>query len=82
VNEVVVRKDEPFAKMGKIIDATTPCLQFSARQSVIRAMRQRVQTAIEVLAGLDELNAQWEKKAIALLKIGVGVQPGGGCEDR
>jgi hypothetical protein len=59
--------------MGKIIDATTPCLQFSARQSVKSAMRQRVQTAIEVLAGLDELNAQWEKKAMALLKIGVGV---------
>ena len=67
-----MRKDEPFARMGKIIAAATPCLQFSARQSVIRAMRQRVQTAIEVLAGLDELNAQWEKKAIALLKSGVG----------
>jgi len=38
-----------------------------------RHSRNGVQTAIEMLAGLDELNAQWEKKGIAPLKIGVDI---------
>jgi hypothetical protein len=30
-------------------------------------------------AGLDELNAQWEKKSIVLVKIRVAFIPGGSC---
>jgi hypothetical protein len=63
--------NELFAMMGKVTAAPTPCSPFSVHQSAICAMLQWVQTAIEVLVGLDELNAQWEKKAIALLMIGL-----------
>lgn len=84
--QVVVRMNELFAMMGKIIarhqgiildfigDAVLAV--FGAPKRNPRHARNAVQTAIEVLAGLDELNAQWEKKGIAPLRIGVGIHTG------
>lgn len=84
--QVVVRMNELFAMMGKIIarhqgiildfigDAVFAV--FGAPKRDRRHARNAVQTAIEVLAGLDELNSQWEKKGIAPLKIGVGIHTG------
>lgn len=84
--QVVARMNELFAMMGKIIarhqgvildfigDAVLAV--FGAPKRNPRHARAAVRAAIEVMAGLDELNAQWEKRGIAQLKIGVGIHTG------
>ena len=83
---VVSRMNELFAMMGKIIarhggtiidfigDAILAV--FGAPKDNPEHRRAAVNTAIEVLAGLDELNARWEKRDIAPLRIGVGIHTG------
>ena len=83
---VVERMSELFAMMGKIIarhgglildfigDAVLAV--FGAPADNPQHAPAAVQTAIEVLAGLDAINAQWEKKGIAPLRIGIGIHTG------
>lgn len=84
--QVVVRMNELFAMMGKVIarhDGTILDFIGDAVLAVFGApkynphhARDGVRTAIEILAGLDALNVQWEKRGIAPLKIGVGLHTG------
>ena len=83
---VVARMNQLFAMMGKIIashggtiidfigDAVLAV--FGAPKDNPEHRRAAVETAIKVLAGLDELNARWEKSGIAPLRIGVGIHTG------
>src|SRR5262249_40512565 len=49
---------------------------FGAPKQNPQHARAAVQTAIDVLAGLDELNAQWIKNSLAPLRIGIGLHTG------
>jgi len=83
---VVGRMNELFAMMGKVIarhgglildfigDAVLAV--FGAPKDNPEHASAAVKTAIEVLAGLDEINAQWEKMGMAPLRIGVGIHTG------
>ena len=75
-----------FAMMGKIIASHGGTIidfigdavfaVFGALKENPEHRRAAVETGIEILAGLDELNAQWEKSGIAPLRIGVGIHSG------
>jgi adenylate cyclase len=84
--DVVVRMNEMFAMMGKAIErhggtifdfiGDAVLAVFGAPQENPQHARAAVQTAIEVLSGLDELNAQWVKNGLAPLRIGIGLHTG------
>jgi len=83
---VVARMSELFAMMGKVIARHDGLILDFIGDAVLAVFgtpadnpqhaRAAVQTAVEMLAGLDAINAQWEKKGIAPLRIGVGIHTG------
>jgi adenylate cyclase len=83
---VVARMNQLFAMMGKIIASHGGTIidfigdavfaVFGAPKENPEHRRAAVETGIEILAGLDELNARWEKSGIAPLRIGVGIHTG------
>ena len=83
---VVARMNEMFAMMGKVIERHGGAIfdfigdavlaVFGAPKENPKHAQAAVQTAIEVLAGLDELNAQWVKNSLAPLRIGIGLHTG------
>jgi len=83
---VVARMSEIFAMMGKAIErhggvildfiGDAVLAVFGAPRDHPQHARAAVETALEVLAELDAINAQWEKKGIAPLRIGVGIHTG------
>lgn len=84
--QVVVRMNTLFAMMGKAIARHDGIILDFIGDAVLAVFgtpkrnphhaRNAVRTSIEILAGLDALNAQWEKRGIAPLKIGVGLHTG------
>jgi adenylate cyclase len=84
--DIVVRMNEMFAMMGKVIERHGGTIFDFIGDAVLAVFgspkinphhaQNAVQTAIEVQAGLDDLNAQWEKRGIPALKIGVGIHTG------
>lgn len=83
---VVARMSELFAMMGKVIERRGGLILdfigdavlavFGAPRDHPQHARAAVDSAVEVLAGLDAINAQWEKKGIAPLRIGIGIHTG------
>jgi adenylate cyclase len=84
--DIVVRMNEMFAMMGKIIERHAGTIfdfigdailaVFGAPREDPQHARAAVKTAIEVIAGLDELNGQWVKRGLAPLRIGIGLHTG------
>jgi adenylate cyclase len=84
--EVVVRMNELFAMMGKVIErhggmifdfiGDAVLAVFGAPKENPNHARAAAQTAIEVLAGLDELNGRWVKNNLPPLRIGSGLHTG------
>ncbi len=85
-DEVVAHMSELFAMMGKVIEphggvildfiGDAVLAVFGAPNDHPEHARAAVESAVEVLAGLDAINARWEKKGIAPLRIGVGIHTG------
>jgi adenylate cyclase len=84
--QVVVRMNELFAMMGKVIErhggtifdfiGDAVLAVFGAPRENPEHARAAAQSAIEILAGLDELNGRWAKNNLAPLRIGIGLHTG------
>ncbi len=84
--EVVVRMNELFAMMGKVIErhggmifdfiGDAVLAVFGAPTENPNHASAAAQTAIEVMAGLDELNSRWVQNHLAPLRIGIGLHTG------
>jgi len=84
--QVVVRMNELFAMMGKVIErhggtifdfiGDAVLAVFGAPRENPDHARAAAQSAIEILAGLDELNGRWVKNHLAPLRIGIGLHTG------
>ena len=84
--QVVVRMNELFAMMGKVIErhggtifdfiGDAVLAVFGAPKANLHHARSAAQSAIEILAGLDELNGRWVKNHLAPLRIGIGLHTG------
>lgn len=84
--EVVVRMNELFAMMGKVIEhhggtifdfiGDAVLAVFGAPKENRDHARAAAESALEVLAGLDELNVRWVKNNLAPLRIGIGLHTG------
>lgn len=83
---VVVRMNELFAMMGKVIErhggmifdfiGDAVLAVFGAPKSNPKHAEAAAHSAVEILAGLDELNARWIKNDLAPLRIGIGLHTG------
>jgi adenylate cyclase len=84
--EVVARMNEMFAMMGKVIErhggmffdfiGDAVLAVFGAPRENPNHAQAAAQTAIEILAGLDELNRRWVKNHLEPLRIGIGLHTG------
>jgi len=84
--QVVVRMNELFAMMGKVIErhggtifdfiGDAVLAVFGAPKDNPGHARAAAESAIEILAGLDELNGRWVKNNLAPLRIGIGLHTG------
>jgi adenylate cyclase len=84
--DVVVRMNEMFAMMGKVIErhggmifdfiGDAVLAVFGAPKDNPDHASAAAQSAIEVMAGLDELNGRWVSNHLAPLRIGIGLHTG------
>lgn len=84
--DIVARMNEMFAMMGRIIERHGGAIfdfigdavlaVFGAPKENPRHAAAAVAAAVEVIAGLDALNAQWVKRGLAPLRIGIGLHTG------
>jgi adenylate cyclase len=84
--DVVVRMNEMFAMMGKAIErhggtifdfiGDAVLAVFGAPKENLHHAEAAAQSAIEILAGLEELNARWAQNNLAPLRIGIGLHTG------
>ncbi|MSP41582.1 MAG: adenylate/guanylate cyclase domain-containing protein [Deltaproteobacteria bacterium] len=84
--QVVVRMNELFAMMGKVIERHDGTIfdfigdavlaVFGAPRANPDHPRAAAESAIEILAGLDDLNRRWAENNLAPLRIGIGLHTG------
>jgi adenylate cyclase len=84
--EIVGRMNEMFAMMGKIIERQGGMIfdfigdailaVFGAPKDNPDHARAAAKSAVEVIAGLDELNGRWVENQLAPLRIGIGLHTG------
>jgi adenylate cyclase len=84
--QVVARMNEMFAMMGKAIERHGGMIfdfigdailaVFGAPKENPDHAQAAAETAVEVMAGLDELNDRWVKNHLAPLRIGIGLHTG------
>jgi adenylate cyclase len=84
--QVVVRMNELFAMMGKVIErhggtifdfiGDAVLAVFGAPKANLHHARSAAQSALEILAGLDDLNSRWAENHLAPLRIGIGLHTG------
>jgi len=84
--DVALRMNELFAMMGKVIERHGGAIfdfigdavlaVFGAPKENPQHAQAAAQSAIEILAGLDELNRRWVSNNLEPLRIGIGLHTG------
>jgi adenylate cyclase len=84
--EVMARMNELFAMMGKVIErhggiifdfiGDAVLAVFGAPNANLKHAEAAARSGLEVLAGLDQLNARWVENGVAPLRIGIGLHTG------